>query len=56
MVLGIIMDLCEMCRRLLTVCEAQQIELERMHANEQALSSWRRETEHIRDMLRNIES
>lgn len=49
------MNLCEMCRRLLTICQAQQVELERLKANEEALSQWQRETEHIRDMFRKIE-
>ena len=53
--LGIFMDLCEMCRRLLSICQAQQTELERLKANENALNQWKRETEHIRDMFRKIE-
>ena len=53
--LGVFMDLCEMCKRLLIIIEAQQVELERLHASEEALSSWRRETDHIRDMFRKIE-
>jgi len=53
--LGIFMDLCAMCRRLLAIVEAQQVELERMHANERALEQWERETGHIREMLRKIE-
>ena len=53
--LGIFMDLCQMCKRLLIIVEAQQVELEKLHANTEALSSWKRETDHIRDMFRKIE-
>lgn len=49
------MDLCEMCKRLLAIIWAQQIELERLHANETALKQWKRETEHIQDQLRKID-
>ena len=55
MMLGIFMNLCEMCKRLLAICEAQQIELERLKANRNALEQWRREAEHIRGMLKDIE-
>ena len=54
--LAVLMDLCEMCRRLLLIVKAQQVELERRATNEQALSQWKRETEHIEDQLRQIES
>lgn len=55
MMLGIFMELCEMCRRLLMIVEAQQTELERLHANAQALRMWKRETDHIKEMFEKIE-
>ena len=53
--LGIIMDLCDMCRRLLIIIKNQQIELERMNVNKQMLDQWRRETEAIERMYNKIE-
>lgn len=53
--LGIIMDLCEMCRRLLKIVEAQQVELRRLEANETALAQWERETDHIKELFQKIE-
>ena len=55
MMLGIYMQLCEMCRRLITVCQAQQSELVKLKANPAATKTWEKEIEHIRNMLRKIE-
>ena len=53
--LGIFLELCEMCIRLLTIVRAQQTELERMKTNEHMLAQWRRETEAIEKMYNQIE-
>ena len=37
------------------IVEAQQIELERLGTNEEALKNWKRETSRIRDMLHKID-
>lgn len=50
--LAIFMELCDMCRRLLALVKAQQIELERMHADQRMLEQWQRETNHIEDMFK----
>ena len=53
--LGIIMDLCEMCRRLLIIIKNQQIELEKLNVNKQMLDQWRRETDAIERKYNQIE-
>ena len=53
--LGIFMELCEMCRRLLMIVEAQQTELEKLHADARALRMWKRDTDHIKEMFEKIE-
>ena len=55
MTLGTIMDLCTICNRLLALVRAQQIEMERLQANDQMLAQWKRETTHIEDQLRRIQ-
>jgi len=55
MMLGIFMDLCEMCRRLLIIVKNQQIELEKLSVNRQMLDQWNRETEAIERMYSQIE-
>lgn len=45
-------ELCDMCRRLLALVRAQQIELERLHADRRMLDQWNRETDHIEDMFK----
>lgn len=56
MMLGIFMELCEMCRRLLMIVRAQQTELEHLHTNKNMLDQWRREADHIENMFKRIES
>lgn len=53
--LGIFMDLCEMCRRLLIIVKNQQIELEKLNVNKQMLDQWRRETDAIERKYNQIE-
>ena len=49
------MELCDMCRRLLMIVKAQQVELERMKADRRMIDQWKRETAHIEDMLNKVE-
>ena len=53
--LGIFLELCEMCNRLLTIVRAQQTELERMKTNEHMLAQWKRETEAIENSYKKIQ-
>ena len=55
MMLGIFLELCEMCNRLLTIVRAQQIELERLETNEHMLEQWKRETDHIEKMFNKLQ-
>lgn len=53
--MGIIADLCEMCRRLLLIIESQQMVLDQLNACDEALMNWKRESEHIRNELYKID-
>ena len=54
MVLGTIQQLCGLCDKLLQILAAQQVELQKLGCNPEALRQWTRETDHLREMLRQI--